>query len=98
MTQLLQKKQLIDTAYEVQFFISGNDYFQKYRVKGKDGKIYLLKFYNSSKLSLYQFGVIEYLMNKDYSENIKIKETDFIANLSMPEINELKSIDFEKIK
>ena len=47
-----------------------------------------------------RFGVIDYLMNTDYAENIKIKdkETDFIANLSMPEISELKSIDFEKIK
>ena len=45
-----------------------------------------------------RFGVIEYLMNKDYSEGIRIKENDFISDLSMPEISELKSIDFEKIK
>ena len=43
-----------------------------------------------------RFGIIEYLMNKDYSEGIKIKENDFISDLSMPEISELKSIDFEK--
>ena len=60
-TQLLQKKQIIDTVYEIQFFIDGNDYFQKYRAKGKDGKIYLLKLYNSSKLSAYQFAENELL-------------------------------------
>jgi len=45
-----------------------------------------------------RFGIIDYLMNKDYVENItliKHKETDFIANLSMPEIDELKSINLE---
>ena len=80
MTQLLQKKQLIDTAYEVQFFISGNDYFQKYRVKGKDGKIYLLKLYNSSKLSSYQFtenGLLEadILQNAKHKNIIRYENT-----------------------
>ena len=45
-----------------------------------------------------RFGVIDYLMNKDYVENIieiTDKETDFIANLSMPEISELRLIDFD---
>jgi len=55
MHQLLNKGQIIDAAYEVQFIISGNDYLQKYRVKNKDGKIYQLKLYNSFKLSPYQF-------------------------------------------
>ena len=72
MSQLLQKKQIIDTVYEIQFFISGNDYFQKYRAKGKDGKIYLLKLYNSSKLSSYQFTEDE-LLETEVLKKIKHK-------------------------
>jgi len=80
MNQLLQKKQIIDTTYEVQFFISGNDYFQKYRVKGKDRKIYLLKLYNSSKLSSYQFtenGLLEaeILQNAEHKNIIHYENT-----------------------
>jgi len=56
MEQLLQKKQLINSTYEVQFFIGGTDLYQKYRVKGKDGKTYLLKLYNSSKLPSANFS------------------------------------------
>ena len=56
MKQLLEKKQLINSLYEVQFFIEGNDLFQKYRVKDKDGKTLLLKLYNSSKLSGHCFS------------------------------------------
>ena len=55
MKQILEKKQIINSTYEVQFFISGNAYYQKYRVKGKDGKTYLLKLYNTSKLSSHRF-------------------------------------------
>lgn len=50
MQQLLKKNQLINSTYEVQFFICGNNLYQKYRVKSKEGKIYMLKLYNSSKL------------------------------------------------
>ncbi|MFW5705172.1 MAG: AAA family ATPase [Nanoarchaeota archaeon] len=56
MQQVLNKKQKLNSNYEVQFFIGGNSYFQKYRVKGNDGKSYLLKLYNSSKLSGFDFS------------------------------------------
>ena len=80
MNQILQKKQLIDAAYEVQFFVSGNNYFHKYRVKGKDGEIYLLKLYNSSKLSSYQFtenGLLEadILQNAKHKNIIRYENT-----------------------
>lgn len=55
MKQVLEKKELINGKYEVQFFICGNPFYQKYRVKGTDGKIFLLKIYNSSKMSRHQF-------------------------------------------
>jgi len=47
-----------------------------------------------------RFGVIEYLMNKDYETNIKTKitENNFISELIMPEFQDLKKINFEKIK
>ena len=56
MKNILEKKQIINSNYEVQFFISGNAVYQKYRVKGKDGKTYLLKLYNSSKLPIHSFS------------------------------------------
>ena len=48
--QVLSKGEKIDSTYEVHFFIGGDSFYEKYRVKGKDGKTYLLKLYNSSKL------------------------------------------------
>ncbi len=56
MNTILSKKQIINSTYEVKFFIGGDSYFEKYRVKGKDDKNYLLKLYNSSKLSTYDFN------------------------------------------
>ncbi|MCW3805677.1 AAA family ATPase [Plebeiibacterium marinum] len=56
MKQFLNKKQIINSTYEVQFFLGGDSYCQKYRVKGNDGKSYLLKLYNSSKLSSFDFS------------------------------------------
>jgi len=56
MKQLLNKKEVINSTYEVQFFIVGDTFYEKYRVKGKDGKTYLLKLYNSSKLSKNDFS------------------------------------------
>jgi len=59
---ILNKKDVIASNYEVKFFIEGNNFYQKYRVKGKDGKTYLLKIYNSSKLSsesLSESGLLE---------------------------------------
>ncbi len=49
--QILEKNEIINSGYEVKFFIGGDTFYEKYRVKGKDGKTYLLKLYNSSKLS-----------------------------------------------
>jgi len=54
--RILEKKELINSNYVVQFFIGGNAFYQKYRVKGKDGKTYLLKLYNSSNLSNHSFS------------------------------------------
>jgi len=56
MEKILEKNQLVNSVYEVQFFISGNAFYQKYRVKGKDGEIYLLKLYHSSKLPINSFS------------------------------------------
>ena len=47
---------MVNSTYEVQFFIGGDTFYEKYRVKGKDGKTYLLKLYNSSKLSKNDFS------------------------------------------
>lgn len=51
MKQLLKKDDLIDSKYRIQFFISGNSFFEKYRVKGENNNIYMLKMYNSAKLN-----------------------------------------------
>ena len=56
MKRILQKKEKVDSKYEVQFFICGNNYYEKYRVKGNEGKNYILKLYNSSKLSKFDFS------------------------------------------
>jgi len=56
MGNVLNKKEIVNSTYEVQFFIGGDTYYEKYRVKGKDGKTYLLKLYNSSKLSKNDFS------------------------------------------
>lgn len=56
MNEILTKKQLIDSKYEVRFFIEGDNYYEKYRVNSKDGKSYFLKLYNSSKLSKDSFS------------------------------------------
>jgi hypothetical protein len=47
-----------------------------------------------------RFGVIEYLMNKDYETNIKTNasENDFITDMIMPELQDLKTIDFSTLK
>jgi transitional endoplasmic reticulum ATPase len=56
MGQILRKGDILNSTYEVQFFISGDEFCEKYRVKGNDGKTYLLKLYNSSKLSKNDFS------------------------------------------
>src|SRR6056297_2450114 len=55
MEHLLHKGKLVNSSYEIQFFIGGDTFCEKYRVKGKDSKTYLLKLYNSSKLSRNDF-------------------------------------------
>lgn len=52
----LKKNQIVDSKYEVLFFIRGDKYCEQYRVKGVDQKNYLLKLYNSSNLSTYDFS------------------------------------------
>jgi transitional endoplasmic reticulum ATPase len=56
MKNILDKKQMVNSFYEVQFFVGGDTFYEKYRVKGKDDKTYLLKLYNSSKLSKNDFS------------------------------------------
>lgn len=71
MEQLLNKNDIINSTYEVQFFIGGDAFCEKYRVKGKDGKTYLLKLYNSSKLS-----------KNDFS-NSNLLEVEILASLNL---------------
>lgn len=56
MEQLLNKGKLVNSTYEIQFFIDEDTFCEKYRVKGNNGKTYLLKLYNSSKLSRNDFS------------------------------------------
>ncbi len=74
MKNILDKNQMVNSTYEVQFFISGDAFYEKYRVKGKDGKTYLLKLYNSSKLSKYDFS------------NSNLLEVEILASLNMDRI------------
>ena len=69
--QILNKNEVINSTYEIQFFIDGDTFYEKYRVKGKDGKTYLLKLYNSSKLS-----------KNDFSNN-NLLEVEILASLNM---------------
>lgn len=71
MDNILERKQMVNSIYEVQFFIGGDTFCEKYRVKGKDGKTYLLKLYNSSKLS-----------KNDFS-NDNLLEVEILATLNL---------------
>jgi len=71
MKSILKKKQKVDSTYEIQFFMGGDAYCEKYRVKGKDSKTYLLKLYNSSKLSRNDFA------------NKNLLEVKILASLKM---------------
>lgn len=71
MEQLLNKNDIINSTYEVQFFIGGDAYCEKYRVKGNDGKTYMLKLYNSSKLSKTDFS------------NSNLLEVEILASLNI---------------
>lgn len=71
MEQLLNKGRLVNSTYEIQFFIDGDTFCEKYRVKGNNGKTYLLKLYNSSKLS-----------RNDFS-NINLFEVEILSQLNL---------------
>lgn len=80
MKQILNKKNVINSIYEVQFFINSNGLCEKYRVKGKDGKTYLLKLYNSSKFSQYDFSKgnlfeVEILASINDDNIVKLKDS-----------------------
>ena len=79
MKQFLKRKQLVDSNYEVNFFLGGNENYQTYRVKGKDNKTYLLKLCNSSKLSHHSFN------------NGRLLEFEILSNLDNP--NVIRAID-----
>ncbi|SVB16833.1 uncharacterized protein METZ01_LOCUS169687, partial [marine metagenome] len=79
----LEKKQVINGKYEVQFFLDETDVYQKYRVKGNDNKTYLLKLYNSSKLSRYSFT------NEGLLETEILRQIDHINIISLVESGEV---------
>jgi len=56
MNSILASKQMFNSTYEVQFFMGGDSFVEKYRVKDQGGKLYLLKLYDSSKLSSQDFS------------------------------------------
>ena len=47
-----------------------------------------------------RFGVVEYLFDKDYSQDIVKLETyeDFFASIAIPEFKDLLTVDFSKLK
>jgi len=77
MKSIFNKKQVIDSKYEVQFFVGGGDLFERYRVKTSDGTIYLLKLCNSSKLSRCEFSN-QNLLEVEILDSLNI---DGIANI-----------------
>ena len=83
MKKILEKKQVVNGKYEVQFFIDGTDIYEKYRVKGKDNKTYLLKLYNSSKLSRYSFT------NEGLLETEILRQIDHVNIISLVESGEV---------
>ncbi|MGF1584321.1 MAG: AAA family ATPase [Bacteroidales bacterium] len=69
--QTLEKCEIINSVYEVQFLLNRDAFCEKYRVKSKDGNTYLLKLYNSSKLS-----------SNDFSNN-NLLEVEILATLNL---------------
>lgn len=73
--------------------------------KVDENEIKFLRFLRS-KLKLHdeiildRFGVVEYLFDKDYSKDIVKSETrsDLISTISIPELSELKTVDFSSFK
>lgn len=64
MKNILTPKEIFNSTYEIQFFIGSDSFSERYRVKGKDGKLCLLKLYDSSKLSTHDFSNHELLETK----------------------------------
>lgn len=55
MKPTLDKKEIINSTYEILLYIDSDLNHEQYRVKTKDGKIYFLKLYNSAKLQRQDF-------------------------------------------
>ena len=77
MKNTLNKKEIIKSTYEVQFFIGGDSHKEEYRVKGKDGSTYLLVLYNSSKLSIHDL------------HNKRLWETEILSSINANNIVQL---------
>ena len=47
-----------------------------------------------------RFGAVEYLFDKDYSKDIvkSVAHSDLLSTISMPEVKEIKAIDFSSFK
>jgi transitional endoplasmic reticulum ATPase len=71
MNMVLSNKERINSTYEVQFFIGGDTFYEKYRVKNNKGETLLLKLYNSSKLSHFDFSGNN-LLEVEILENLNI--------------------------
>ncbi|NPD47245.1 AAA family ATPase [Lentimicrobium sp. S6] len=71
MNNILDKKEVVNSTYEVKFFIGRDNFHEKYRVKGEDGRTYLLKLYNSSKLT------------KNDISNGNLLEVEILASLNL---------------
>ena len=80
MKSILEKKEIIDSTYEVLFFISGDSFSESYRVKDKNENIYTLELHNSSKLEKNDF-LQENLLEVDILSSLNISGiTNFIAH------------------
>jgi transitional endoplasmic reticulum ATPase len=82
-----KNKQVINGKFEVQFFLDGTDSYETYRVKSTDNETYLLKLYNSSKLSRHSFtsdGLLEaeILRQIDHINIVSLIENGEVVNNS----------------
>lgn len=68
MEELFSKNEMVDNKYKIQFYINGDEFYQRYRAKNLDNKNCIIKFYNSSKLSYNRFINNELLEVKILSE------------------------------
>ncbi len=56
MKKTLEQGEIINSKYEIKFFLSSKHCLENYSVRGNDGKVYFLELYNSSKLSRSDFS------------------------------------------